>query len=137
MTISKDASNATAPIGRTGRRSRSRTTSRPRSRKAGNAFVIVDCLTLWVWNLSCRGDDHGTIVRAAADFASAASQRNAPTVVVSNEVGLGVHPETEEGRVYRDLLGAVNRAVADEASPALLMVAGRAMLLHDPKEFLR
>ena len=106
-------------------------------RQAGDdTFVIVDCLSLWVWSVSSRGDDAESIVRAASEFARAAASRSAPTVVVSNEVGMGVHPETEEGRVYRDILGAVNQAVAFHARRTLLMVAGRAIAVADPRELL-
>ena len=101
------------------------------------ALVIVDCLSLWVWNMTSRGDDVETVIDAAGAFARAAQRRAGPTVVVSNEVGMGVHPATEEGRVYRDLLGSVNQAVAAAADTALLMVAGRAIRLHDPGELLK
>ena len=58
-------------------------------------------------------------------------------MVVSNEVGLGVHPETELGRRYRDELGRVNQSLAaDRRSLTLLMVAGRALRLDDPWEEL-
>jgi adenosyl cobinamide kinase/adenosyl cobinamide phosphate guanylyltransferase len=63
--------------------------------------------------------------------------RGGDTVVVSNEVGLGIHPDTELGRVYRDDLGRLNQAVAAISDRALLMVAGRAIPLSDPMEFLQ
>jgi adenosyl cobinamide kinase/adenosyl cobinamide phosphate guanylyltransferase len=53
-------------------------------------------------------------------------------VVITNEVGLGVHPETELGRRYRDDLGRVNQALAAIATTTLLIVAGKAMRLNDP-----
>ena len=56
--------------------------------------------------------------------------------MISNEVGLGVHPETELGRRYRDELGRVNQAVAAAASTSLLLVAGRATVLRDPWDLL-
>lgn len=100
-----------------------------------DSLVIVDCLSLWVSNLMFRGDDADAIVQAARSFARNAAQRAAPTVVVSNETGMGVHPETIEGREYRDILGMANQAVASEASRALLMVAGRAIELREPSDF--
>ena len=55
------------------------------------------------------------------------------TIVVSEEVGLGVHPSSEVGRRFRDVLGAVNTAVAAIADEVLLVVAGRvADPLHRP-----
>jgi adenosyl cobinamide kinase/adenosyl cobinamide phosphate guanylyltransferase len=57
-------------------------------------------------------------------------------VVVSNEVGMGIHPATELGRRYRDVLGRVNREVAAAADKTLLMVAGRALALHEPGTLL-
>ena len=96
----------------------------------GDALVIVDCLTVWVGNLLHRGD---TDVEArSASAAKVAATRPAPTVVVSNEVGLGVHPETELGLRYRDLLGRVNQQWAAVADRTLFLVAGRALPLTDP-----
>ncbi|MEN3274077.1 MAG: adenosylcobinamide kinase / adenosylcobinamide-phosphate guanylyltransferase [Actinomycetota bacterium] len=81
-------------------------------------------------------DSLGTWVAHAPDFAVdihdlvvALQARTSPTVVVSDEVGLGVHPETEVGRRFRDVLGGVNRAVGDVADDVLLVVAGRILRL--------
>ena len=99
---------------------------------AGDDLAIVDCLTLWVSNLIHRGDADLAVEATAADVACLAARRPAPTVVVTNEVGLGVHPPTELGRRYRDLLGRVNQRWAAVADRSLLLVAGRAVALTDP-----
>jgi adenosyl cobinamide kinase/adenosyl cobinamide phosphate guanylyltransferase len=83
-----------------------------------------------VSNLLARGDAADAVVAAAAQLADAAARRVAPTVVVSNEVGLGIHPATPLGRHFRDLLGAVNRCVAAGANTAWLVVAGRVVRLE-------
>jgi adenosylcobinamide kinase/adenosylcobinamide-phosphate guanylyltransferase len=103
---------------------------------AADSFVIVDCITLWVSNLSWRGDADDVVIATARQAATAAAARAAPTVVISNEVGLGVHPETDVGRNYRDLLGRVNQIWAAAADRALLLVAGRALVLEDPRAVL-
>ena len=127
---SPSASPATAPSARRGRRSRSRSTSPARCARAGDDLVIVDCLTLWVNNLLHRGDADADIEALSRSTAAAAADRPGRTVVISNEVGLGVHPETELGRRYRDLLGRVNQHWAQAADVALLLVAGRAVAAH-------
>jgi adenosylcobinamide kinase/adenosylcobinamide-phosphate guanylyltransferase len=93
---------------------------------AGDA-VIVDCLSFWVANLLERGDDVETCSEQAI---ASARTRNAPTVVVSNEVGLGVVPVSELGRRYRDVLGRVNQQWAAAADEAALVVAGRKLRLQ-------
>jgi adenosylcobinamide kinase/adenosylcobinamide-phosphate guanylyltransferase len=50
-------------------------------------------------------------------------------VLVSDEVGMGVHPSSDLGRRFRDALGTVNVAVADAADEVLLVVAGRVLPL--------
>jgi adenosylcobinamide kinase / adenosylcobinamide-phosphate guanylyltransferase len=94
------------------------------------AFVIVDCLSLWIANLLLRGDDDAAIERLAAEAAALAAARGAPTVAVTNEVGMGVVPASESGRRYRDLLGRANAAWAELADEALLVVAGRTLVLE-------
>jgi adenosylcobinamide kinase / adenosylcobinamide-phosphate guanylyltransferase len=97
-----------------------------------DALVIVDCLTVWVSNLMLRGDDEPEVTGAAGAFVGALLDRSGPAVVVSNEVGSGVHPERELGRRYRDLLGRANQIVAAAADTTLLVVAGRVLRLEDP-----
>ena len=83
-----------------------------------------------------RGDTDVEVEQASAGAVAAATTRTAPTVVVSNEVGLGIHPTTELGRRYRDLLGRVNQQWAGAADTTLLLVAGRALRLDDPWTFV-
>jgi adenosyl cobinamide kinase/adenosyl cobinamide phosphate guanylyltransferase len=94
-------------------------------------LLIVDCLTVWVANELHHGGDLDADALVAALVG-----RAGPSVVITNEVGLGVHPETELGRRYRDELGRVNRTVAAAAGTSLLMVAGRAIPLDDPWKLL-
>jgi adenosyl cobinamide kinase/adenosyl cobinamide phosphate guanylyltransferase len=105
---------------------------------ADDQFLIVDCLTVWLANLFVHFGDTG--IDRIADRGRALSEvlhaRSGPTVVVSNEVGMGVHPDSPLGRVYRDELGRLNQLVAGGAHTTLLLVAGKALRLDDPWEFL-
>ena len=93
--------------------------------------VLLDCLTLWVSNLMLVGPD----ITSAREAILAEAQRlvalyrkgDVSWVVVSNEVGLGVVPATELGRVYADELGRVNQLVAAEADDVYFMAAGLPM----------
>jgi adenosylcobinamide kinase/adenosylcobinamide-phosphate guanylyltransferase len=85
--------------------------------------VLLDSLTTWV--------------AAAADFRAdvdslcvALRTRDGDSVVVSDEVGMGVHPSTDGGRRFRDALGLANQAVSSAADDALLVVAGRTLRLE-------
>jgi adenosylcobinamide kinase / adenosylcobinamide-phosphate guanylyltransferase len=104
--------------------------------RCGDALVVVDCLTLWVSNLMNRGDSDAEIEAASTIAIASATNREGATVVVSNEVGLGVHPETTLGLRYRDLLGRVNNQWARAADRTLFLVAGRALRLDDPWAFV-
>ena len=92
--------------------------------------LIVDCLSLWVANVLERGDPPADVAAAAERAAALAAHRSGLTVAVSNEVGSGVVPATPLGRLYRDLMGTANRAWAQAATQAVLVVAGRVLLLH-------
>ncbi len=93
--------------------------------------VIVDCLTVWVANLMLRGDADAHVLKQADELAALLALRSADVTLVSNEVGLGVHPATEDGRHFRDLLGTVNQRVAAAADRVVLMVAGQPLTVKD------
>jgi len=92
----------------------------------GDAVLVVDCLSLWVANVLERGE----VEAAAADAARLAAARPGPTIAVTNEVGLGIVPDNELARRYRDALGRVNAIWAAAADEAYFVVAGRALRLE-------
>jgi adenosyl cobinamide kinase/adenosyl cobinamide phosphate guanylyltransferase len=96
-----------------------------------DAFLILDCLTLWVSNALEAGASGDEVEGEAGKLASALAGRRVPSVVVSNEVGLGIVPANELARRYRDVLGRVNAAFAAEASRSFLVVAGRGLPLEE------
>ena len=85
--------------------------------------VLIDCLTLWLSNL-LMGDESGASIGARIDdLCRAIDQRRAHIILVSNEVGLGLVPETPLGRRFRDLTGHAHQrlsAAADEIYVALM-----------------
>ena len=89
--------------------------------------ALVDSLGTWVAT-------HEGLDPDSAALCAALTGRDGDTVVVSEEVGLGVHPPTEVGRRFADALGALNRSVADIADRVLLVVAGRVLPLDRPPE---
>jgi adenosylcobinamide kinase / adenosylcobinamide-phosphate guanylyltransferase len=92
------------------------------------ACAIVDCLSLWVSNLIEREEE--AIAGLAAEAARRAAERPAPTIAVSNEVGMGIVPANGLARRYRDALGSVNAIWAEQAKEAALVVAGRRLPLE-------
>ncbi|MGH9153193.1 MAG: bifunctional adenosylcobinamide kinase/adenosylcobinamide-phosphate guanylyltransferase [Acidimicrobiales bacterium] len=85
--------------------------------------VLVDALGTWLAGAADLAVDADALCAALAG-------RSGDTVVVSDEVGLGVHPSTEAGRRFRDALGTLNRRVADLADRVVLVVAGRVLPLE-------
>jgi len=96
--------------------------------------VLLDCVTLLVTNAMLSAGEQATFeqqqARANAEIESlVAAYRagNFSLVIVSNEVGLGIVPENQLARAYRDLLGWANQHLAREADKVLFMVAGLPM----------
>lgn len=84
--------------------------------------VLVDSLGAWVAATEAFAVD-------ATALCEALRERDGRTVLVSDEVGLGVHPPTAVGVAFRDALGDLNRSVAEAADEVLLVVAGRVLPL--------
>lgn len=92
--------------------------------------VIIDCLSLWTANAMAAAPPE-SVERQAHETAVLAASRPGLTIAVTNEVGMGVHPSTEIGRNYRDVLGRVNASWSRTSAHAYLIVAGRALPLAD------
>ena len=107
------------------------------SRRVGTPVVIVDCLTVWAGNMLHHGRDEQAMLDASDVAISAISDRGLAAIVVSNEVGMGIVPVNDLARAYRDALGRVNQRWVAASDQALLMVAGRALPLYEPRDLVR
>jgi adenosyl cobinamide kinase/adenosyl cobinamide phosphate guanylyltransferase len=88
--------------------------------------ALVDSLGPWVARFGGRA---GLVEARAVTLCEVLAKREGDTVVVSDEVGLAVHPSSAEGRSFRDALGVLNHAVSAVADRAFVVVAGRALEL--------
>lgn len=90
-----------------------------------NRTVVFDCVTLWLTNFF--SDSHYNIdialKEAKAEFDLFAAQEF-NLIIISNEIGMGVHADTEIGRKFVDLQGWMNQYIAQKADKATLMVSG-------------
>jgi len=91
--------------------------------------LLIDCLTLWLSNLMMAEtalDDEFSALDAALHEA------RGPVVLVANEVGLGLVPETPLGRAFRDAAGRLNQDIAAHADRVVFMAAGLPLVLKEP-----
>jgi len=106
------------------------------------AVALVDCLTLWMSNLllddrvpqlaAGAAEKEEYIIDQARALVQAARDRQLHLLLVSNEVGCGLVPEYELGRVYRDIAGRVNQLLAGLADRVIYVVAGLPLELKTP-----
>jgi len=97
---------------------------------------LLDCVTLWTSNVILKLPEPYSIDQAQAameeevrSLLQAVDVLGGEWIIVSNEVGLGLVPPYELGRIYRDTLGRVNQRIAAAADRVLFMVAGYPMLV--------
>jgi adenosylcobinamide kinase/adenosylcobinamide-phosphate guanylyltransferase len=99
-------------------------------RCAADDVVVIDCLTLWLSNLLCTPRAPEEILRRVDDLVGVAVARAAPTLVVTNEVGMGIVPETPLGRAFRDLAGTAHQRLAAAADEIYAALLGTILRLH-------
>ncbi|WP_321365876.1 bifunctional adenosylcobinamide kinase/adenosylcobinamide-phosphate guanylyltransferase [uncultured Desulfuromusa sp.] len=98
-------------------------------------ILLIDCLTLWVNNLLYEAEQKGTILteemisHRGIELVDACRQTNQTTIVVSNELGMGLVPDNPVSRHYRDCLGRCNQTLATRADEVVFMVSGLPLFL--------
>lgn len=88
--------------------------------------AIVDCVTLWLTNffVDTKNDVELSLEQAKTEFEAIVNQDNTTIIIITNEIGMGVHAETHIGRKFTELQGWMNQYLAKKADKVVLMVSG-------------
>jgi adenosylcobinamide kinase/adenosylcobinamide-phosphate guanylyltransferase len=92
--------------------------------ETGSEVFLVDCLTMWLTNMMMQGFSDEKIQSEVARLCETVGELSASVVLVANEVGLGVVPESSLGRRFRDLAGWTNQQMALVCQQVVLVTAG-------------
>lgn len=95
-----------------------------------NGVYVIDCITLWLTNFYM---DNNNDIKLALDQAKnefdKLLQKKATLIIISNEIGMGVHAQTKVGRKFTELQGWMNQHIAKHADKATFIVSGLPLTL--------
>jgi adenosylcobinamide kinase/adenosylcobinamide-phosphate guanylyltransferase len=103
----------------------------------GDTIVVVDCITVWLSNLSYRHRGlrpearEKRILGEVSDFIAASAAADREVIAVSNDVGNGIVPDSPVAREFRDLQGLANQKLAAASKRVFSMVAGIPMVVKE------
>lgn len=86
--------------------------------------ILIDCLTLLVSNFILSGDSGKQIFHKIEEMLEVLNKKKARSILVSNEVGLGLVPANKLGRSFRDIAGKANQLAAEKSGEVFFMVSG-------------
>ncbi|MBS1665562.1 MAG: bifunctional adenosylcobinamide kinase/adenosylcobinamide-phosphate guanylyltransferase [Bacteroidetes bacterium] len=87
--------------------------------------VVIDCVTLWITNyFTDTHYDVDACLEACRQEFDRLTEQDAELIIISNEIGMGMHADTEAGRKFTDLHGWVNQYIAARANRVIFMVSG-------------
>ena len=94
--------------------------------------AVIDCVTLWISNffIDSKNDVDASLASCKQEIDGLCRQ-DATLIMVSNEIGMGIHAETEVGRRFSDLQGWINQYIAAKAGTVILMVSGIPVTIKD------
>ena len=109
-----------------------RVTETIRELDSPNTVILLDCLTLWISNLFMKnGDSLQSVEESIKGLTEQLIDIKGIIILVSNEVGMGIVPENETARKYRDTAGSLNQRIAAIACKVVMVIAGIPLILKD------
>jgi adenosylcobinamide kinase/adenosylcobinamide-phosphate guanylyltransferase len=95
--------------------------------------AVIDCVTLWITNFFIdMKNDIDAVLGTCKKEIDELYRQDAVLLIISNEIGMGVHAETEIGRKFTDLQGWMNQYIAAKADKVILMVSGIPLTIKSP-----
>lgn len=91
--------------------------------------VVIDCVTIWLSNLLLAERTSSDILASVDELVGVLAARRFHAVIVTNEVGMGVVPETPLGRLFRDVCGMTHQRLAAAADEVDLAILGSVLRL--------
>jgi adenosylcobinamide kinase/adenosylcobinamide-phosphate guanylyltransferase len=87
--------------------------------------AVIDCITLWITNFfsDLKYDVEACLAACEREVEGLLGQ-DTQLIMISNEIGMGLHADTESGRKFLDLQGWINQSLAAKADEAIFMVSG-------------
>jgi adenosylcobinamide kinase / adenosylcobinamide-phosphate guanylyltransferase len=98
--------------------------------------VVVDCLTLWMANVLLADDTGQPIDERVNELCDVLRRRRFHAIVVTNEVGMGIVPETPIGRLFRDIAGSAHQRLIECADEVYFAVLGTMLRLKPQPAFV-
>ena len=88
--------------------------------------AMVDCVTLWLTNffVDTKNDVELCLEQAKKELDTVLEQKDITLIIITNEIGMGVHASTHIGRKFTELQGWMNQYIAQKADKVVLMVSG-------------
>lgn len=96
-----------------------------------NKVVVIDCVTLWLtnWYMDTKNDVDECLRAGKKELNLLFDQKQSHIIIISNEIGMGVHAQTQVGRKFTELQGWMNQFIAKKADKATFMVSGLPLIL--------
>jgi adenosylcobinamide kinase/adenosylcobinamide-phosphate guanylyltransferase len=94
--------------------------------------AVVDCVTLWLTNFFLDNKhDIDLCLQECKEEINALDTRNHTFIIISNEIGMGMHADTAIGRSFTDLQGWMNQYIAHKANQVIFMVSGIPLVIKN------
>lgn len=94
-------------------------------------IILIDCLGMWISNLLSDGLNDKEVEEEVLRLIKSISKFKGVTILVSNEVGMGIVPDNPLARRFRDLLGRANQIIARNADEVIFMQSGIPVVIKE------